>query len=200
MHIDVKDYSFAHSGVAVSDNPAGPYKYLGSFQPNGQMARDMTLFKDDDNKAYLIYSSENNNTMHVCLLSDDYLSPTKTWSRILIDRNREAPALFKNKGQYYLITSACTGWSPNPATYAVASQPLGPWQEYDNPCTGEEAELHFNHKALLFCQLKEKLINIFSWQNRWNKVDLENSKYVWLPLSIKNGKIEITSPLSHSAQ
>ncbi|TMI91912.1 MAG: glycosyl hydrolase family 43, partial [Bacteroidetes bacterium] len=105
MHIDKKDYSFAHAGVAVSDNPIGPYKYLGSIQPNGQMSRDMTLFKDDDNKAYLIYSSESNNTMHVCLLSDDYLSPTKNWSRILVDRNREAPALFKNKDKYYLVTS-----------------------------------------------------------------------------------------------
>ena len=200
MHIDVKDYSFAHSGVAVSDNPAGPYKYLGSFQPNGQMARDMTLFKDDDNKAYLIYSSENNNTMHVCLLSDDYLSPTKTWSRILIDRNREAPALFKNKGQYYLITSACTGWSPNPATYAVASQPLGPWQEYDNPCTGEEAETTFQSQSTFVLPVKGKTDQYIFMADRWNKVDLENSKYVWLPLSIKNGKVEITSPLSHSAQ
>jgi beta-xylosidase len=160
----------------------------------------MTLFKDDDNKAYLIYSSENNNTMHVCLLSDDYLSPTKTWSRILIDRNREAPALFKNKGKYYLITSACTGWSPNPATYAVASQPLGPWKEYDNPCTGEEAETTFQSQSTFVLPVKGQTDQYIFMADRWNKVDLENSKYVWLPLSIKNGKVEITSPLPHSAQ
>ncbi len=195
MHIDAKDYSFAHSGVAVSDDPAGPYKYLGSFQPNGQMARDMTLFKDDDNKAYLIYSSENNNTMHVCLLSDDYLSPTKTWSRILIDRNREAPALFKNKGKYYLITSACTGWSPNPATYAVASQPLGPWKEYDNPCTGEEAETTFQSQSTFVLPVKGKSDQYIFMADKWNRFDLENSKYVWLPLHIKNGKVEITPTL-----
>jgi beta-xylosidase len=200
VHIDAKDYSFAHSGVAVSDDPAGPYKYLGSFQPNGQMARDMTLFKDDDNKAYLIYSSENNNTMHVCLLSNDYLSPTKTWSRILIDRNREAPALFKHKGKYYLVTSACTGWSPNAATYAVASQPLGPWKEYNNPCTGEEAETTFQSQSTFVLPVKGKTDQYIFMADRWNKVDLENSKYVWLPLSIKNGKVEITSPLPHSAQ
>src|SRR5436190_432077 len=154
MHIDKKDYSFAHAGVAVSDNPIGPYKYLGSIQPNGQMSRDMTLFKDDDNKAYLIYSSESNNTMHVCLLSDDYLSPTKNWSRILVDRNREAPALFKNKDKYYLVTSACTGWSPNAATYAVASNPLGPWKEYGNPCMGEEAETTFRSQSTFVLPIK----------------------------------------------
>ena len=195
MHIDAKDYSFAHAGVAVSDDPAGPYKYLGSIQPNGQMARDMTLFKDDDNKAYLIYSSENNNTMHVCLLSDDYLSPTKTWSRILIDRNREAPALFKNKGKYYLVTSACTGWSPNAATYAIASQPLGPWKEYNNPCKGEEAETTFQSQSTFVLPVKGKTDQYIFMADKWNRFDLENSKYIWLPLYIKNGKVEITTPL-----
>jgi len=191
MHIDAKDYSFAHAGVAVSDNPAGPYKYLGSVQPNGQMSRDMTLFKDDDNKAYLIYSSENNNTMHVCLLSDDYLSPTKNWSKILIDRNREAPALFKNQDKYYLVTSACTGWSPNAATYAVASHPLGPWKEYDNPCTGEGAETTFQSQSTFVLPIKGKTDQYIFMADKWNKLDLENSKYVWLPLLIKNGKVEI---------
>jgi beta-xylosidase len=195
MHIDTKDYSFAHSGVAISDNPAGPYKYLGSMQPNGQMARDMTLFKDDDNKAYLIYSSEYNNTMHVCLLSDDYLSPTKTWSRILVDRNREAPALFKNKGKYYLVTSACTGWSPNAASYTVASHPLGPWKEYGNPCIGEEAETTFQSQSTFVLPVKGKKDQYIFMADKWNKFDLQNSKYVWLPLHIKNGKVEITPAL-----
>ncbi|MDB5021056.1 MAG: family 43 glycosylhydrolase [Pedobacter sp.] len=42
MHIDAKDYSYSQSGVAVSDNPAGPYHYISSVKPNGQMARYMT--------------------------------------------------------------------------------------------------------------------------------------------------------------
>ena len=33
----------------------------------GQMARDMTLFVDDDGKAYHIYSSESNSTLHLSL-------------------------------------------------------------------------------------------------------------------------------------
>src|SRR5580698_9810374 len=50
MHIDKEDYSYARAGVAVSDKPQGPYNYLGSFQPNGQESRDMTIFKDEDGK------------------------------------------------------------------------------------------------------------------------------------------------------
>jgi hypothetical protein len=34
LHQDSPDYQAARSGVAVSDTPAGPFKYLGSFRPN----------------------------------------------------------------------------------------------------------------------------------------------------------------------
>lgn len=191
MHIDKKDYSYARSGVAISDKPAGPYKYLGSVRPNGQMARDMTLFKDDDNKAYIIYSSENNNTMHVCLLSNDYLSPTKTYSRILEGKNREAPALFKHKHNYYLVTSGCTGWSPNAASYAVASYPLGPWKEYDNPCQGPGGETTFQSQGSFILPVKGKQDQYIFIADKWNKGDLENSTYLWLRLYIRKGKVEI---------
>ncbi|HEY1871119.1 MAG TPA: glycoside hydrolase family 43 protein, partial [Chitinophagaceae bacterium] len=156
MHVDANDYSYSRAGVAVSDKPVGPYHYLRSVRPNEQMSRDMTLFKDDDRKAYLIYSSENNNTMQVCLLSDDYLNPTKTYSRILMNRNREAPAIFKDEGKYFLITSSCTGWSPNAATYAVADKPLGPWKEYGNPCVGSGAETTFDSQSTFVLPVGDK--------------------------------------------
>jgi beta-xylosidase len=188
MHIDANDYSYSQAGVAISDNPVGPFKYLGSVKPNGNMARDMTVFKDDDNKAYLIFSSENNKTMHVCLLSDDYLSPGKTESRILVNREREAPAMFKNQGKYYLITSGCTGWSPNAATYAVADAPLGPWKEYGNPCVGPDANTTFQSQSTFVLPLPGKKNTFLFMADRWNKQNLEESRYIWLPLQIVNGK------------
>lgn len=48
----------------------------------GQMSRDMTLFVDDDGKAYHIYSSEDNLTLQIAELSDDYLSHTGKYIRI----------------------------------------------------------------------------------------------------------------------
>ena len=193
MHIDRNDYSYARAGVAVSDDPAGPYQYLGSLRPNGQMARDMTLFRDDDNKAYLVYSSENNNTMHICLLSDDYLSPTKTYSRILENRNREAPALFKSKSKYYLVTSGCTGWSPNAATYAVASHPLGPWKELDNPCKGPAGETTFQSQGTFILPVRNKRRQYFFIADQWNKTDLEKSTFRWFHLSVKKNKVQIAA-------
>ncbi len=188
MHVDKNDYSYSQAGVAVSDKPAGPYRYLGSVKPNGQMSRDMTLFQDEDGKAYLIYASEQNNTMQVCLLASDYLKPSKTFSRILVNRRREAPALFKNKGKYYLITSSCTGWSPNAATYAVADHPLGPYKEYGNPCQGPGSETTYEAQSTYVLPVGSRYIFM---ADRWNKLDLEKSTYIWLPLSVKGGKVEI---------
>jgi beta-xylosidase len=191
MHVDKKDYSYSHAGVAISDNPVGPYHYTGSTKPNGQLLGDMTLFRDDNGKAYLIYTSEHNNTMQACLLSDDYLSPTKTFSRILVDRRREAPALFKSDGKYYLITSSCTGWSPNAATYAVADKVLGPWKEYGNPCTGPGAGTTFESQSTYVLPVDVKAGKFLFMADTWNKTDLEKSTYLWLPLKINNGQVEI---------
>jgi hypothetical protein len=155
------------------------------------MARDMTVFKDDDEKAYLIYSSESNKTMHVCLLSDDYLSPTTKYTRISSAINREAPAVFKYKKKYYLITSDCTGWSPNPATYAIADNLLGEWKKMGNPCKGAGAENTFQSQSTFVLPMPGKKDTFIFMADQWNKSNLEGSGYIWLPLIMKNDQPEI---------
>jgi beta-galactosidase len=67
FHLELKDkgYSAARAGVATSKSPTGPYTFVRDFRPDGEMSRDMTLYKDDDGKAYLITTSENNQTQHL---------------------------------------------------------------------------------------------------------------------------------------
>jgi beta-xylosidase len=194
MHVDSETYGYSQAGVAISDQPTGPYRYLGSVRPNGYMARDMTVFKDDDEKAYLVFASEYNATMHICRLSADYLSPTPTFRRILVNQNREAPALFKHQGYYYLITSGCTGWSPNAATYARATHPLGKWKQYKSPCVGPNADSTFHSQSTFVLPLKGKPNEFLFMADRWNKQDLEDSRYVWLPLRMVNKRPQIIGP------
>lgn len=54
MHIDDSNYDEAKVGVATSSSVCGSYDYHGSFNPLGQQSRDMGLFKDDNNTAYLL--------------------------------------------------------------------------------------------------------------------------------------------------
>lgn len=192
MHIDAADYSLAHAGVAVSDQPTGPFQYVSSARPNGNMARDMTLFKDDDEAAYLIYSSENNETMRICKLSEDYLAPTKTESRNFIKLSREAPAIFKSLGVYYLVTSGCTGWAANPAMYATADNILKDWTIHENPCVGPEADKTFNAQSTFVVPSIKRPGQFIFMADRWNQFDLQDSRYLWLPLKIVNGKMIIT--------
>ena len=193
FHVDSQDYSYSRSGVAISDKPQGPYTYLGSVRPNNFTSRDMTLFKDDDGKAYHVFASESNATMHISLLSDDYLKPSGVYRRILINKYREAPAMFKHQGKYFLITSGCTGWSPNAAMLASSDSILGNWDEMYNPCVGSKGDSTFLSQSTFVLPIHGKPENFIFMADRWNKTNLEDSRYVWLPLIFKNDSVAINA-------
>ncbi len=191
MHIDTADYAYARAGFAISDTPTGPYHYLGSFRPNGAMSRDMTLFQDEDGTAYHVFASEDNRTMHVSLLSDDYLRPSGKVIRTLEDRSREAPAIFKHQGNYYLITSGCTGWTPNAAEYAMASSMFGPWNVMANPCRGARSEETFGAQGTFVLPVVGKPGKYIFMADIWDKHNLSDSRYAWLPVRFHSDRIVI---------
>lgn len=181
-HVESADYSKAAAGVAVSDSPTGPFKYLGSFRPNNAMSRDQTVFVDDNGKAYQFASSEENRTMYINELTDDYLRPTGRFTRNFIGASREAPAVFKRDGKYYVLTSGCTGWDPNVAQIAVADSIMGEWTMLGDPCRGPEADKTFYAQSTYVQPVQGKEDCYLAMFDRWNKTDLENSRYVWLPI------------------
>ena len=191
MHIDSEDYKFACAGVAISDKPEGPYTYLGSLRPNGQMSRDQTLFKDTDGKAYQICSSENNETMYINELMDDYLKPTGKFKRIFIGLSREAPAMVKHKGMYYILSSGCTGWDPNPAAYGVSESIMGDYTIVENPCRGKDADKTFYAQSTFILPVQGRENSYIALFDRWNKLDLPDSRYVWLPMHFEGDRMVI---------
>ena len=110
----------------------------------------MNLFVDDDGKAYHIYSSEENSTLHIAELDPTYTGYTGKYIRVFINRFMEAPAMFKKDGNYYLIMSGCSGWNPNAARSAIASSIWGEWKELGNPCIGQDADLTFSFSKHLY--------------------------------------------------
>ncbi|GAB4816625.1 hypothetical protein N2152v2_003671 [Parachlorella kessleri] len=190
MHIDDAHYDEAKAGVARARSPTGPFEYLGSSRPNRQMSRDMTVFKDDDGKAYLFYSSEENQVMHVAQLAPNYLSVVTNYDRVLVGLSREAPAVFKHQGLYLLLTSGCTGWLPNAAEVFAAPSPKGPWQSLGNPCQDADViacNTTFGAQdTYVFPVLgRDGRGNFILMADRWNPQDLGSSRYVWLPLRVK---------------
>ena len=191
MHIDNHDYGKASAGVAVGDSPTGPFTYIESVHPNGQIARDLTVYKDDDGKAYLIYSSEGNATMQISQLTADYLKTVGTYTRNFADKFREAPAIFKRGGKYYIVSSGCTGWSPNEAEYAVADCITGPYTAINNPCRGKDADKTFYGQSTFVLPVygvEDTFIMMF---DKWNKVDLIDSRYIWLPIKFEGDELTV---------
>ncbi|RYG30889.1 hypothetical protein EON81_24040, partial [bacterium] len=90
-HMDANGYGVSEAGVALGDKPTGPFRWLYSFRPvRGSTFRDMNVFQDDDGRAYVIYSGEENQTMHVVRLNREFtgldgpLTEGENWSRIFV--------------------------------------------------------------------------------------------------------------------
>jgi len=213
MHLDDRNYLTSQAGVAVSESPTGPFRFVRAFRPIrfdtdygaddrarqkelGGTYRDMNLFQDDDGRAYAFYSSEGNWTMYVVRLNADYTDierpavQGKTWGRIHIRQMREAPAPFKYGGKYFLVTSGCTGWAPNAANYAVASNVLGPYVVKGNPVTGPGADTTFEAQSTFVLPTPGKPAGNFIFMaDRWKEHRLEDSRYVWLPFRVETGDV-----------
>lgn len=191
LHVDRRDYGYARVGIAVSDQVTGPYVFQGTIMPHHSDSRDMTVFKDEDGQAYLLHSSEWNATLYIGRLSIDYLHTTDAFTRNFEKGYREAPAVFKHKRKYYLISSGCTGWDPNPAQLAVAENMLGPWQVQGNPCKGPNAEQTFFAQSTFVLPVAGKTDAFIAMFDIWKKEDLASSRYVWLPVQFDGERVII---------
>ncbi len=207
------NYAAACAGVAVSDTPFGPYRFVGRYRLNTcppdqedkhpqskGMARDMNLFKDTDGTAYIIYSSEENLTLYISKLNEDYTyleTPPekavygKDFIRLFPGAQREAPALFLRDGKYYLMTSGCTGWAPNQARYYTSDSVMGEWVSHGDPCVGDTNKTTFESQST--CIFKDITSGTWIYMgDRWFSDKLNDSRYIWLPIEFKdNGDMEI---------
>ncbi|MFI6831749.1 glycoside hydrolase family 43 protein [Kribbella sp. NPDC050241] len=208
-------YARAEAGVAIADSPTGPFRWIDSyrlnrvpsdsvpwcgtgsaFDPAGGMARDMNLFVDDDGTAYIVYSSEENRTMYISKLNKSYTylsAPPekavqgKDFVRTLACNQREAPAMFKSEGTYYLITSGATGWDPNPARYATATSVLGQWTDKGSPISGAGAADTYRSQSTSVIPVDPARNKYAFMGDRWTPDDLANAPYIWMPMSFGEG-------------
>lgn len=149
--------------------------------PGGQMSRDMTVFIDDDGKAYHIHSAEENLTLNIAELTDDYLDYTGKYIRLAPGGHNEAPTIFKRNNVYWMITSGCTGWEPNEARMFKATSIWGPWEQLPSPFKGEGAEKSFYTQGTYIFKLEGTDHYLFM-ADRWIPRSLKNSRHIWLPI------------------
>lgn len=188
MHVDLPDYCYAGVGVAVSKIPTGPFQLLYTKRPNGQDSRDMTVFVDYDDTAYLVHSSNWNQTMNISRLTEDYRDVDGLYVSVLIDQNREAPAIIYEQGRYYMITSGCTGWNYNSALVAESHNVLGRWKLIDNPCEGDGYRDTFKGQSTYLFRDGEQ---IYLLLDHWIPESLQDSGYSILPVFVDGGRVRV---------
>jgi len=183
MHVDSTNYGDARAGVAESSTPCGPYTYLGSSRPLGQLSRDLNLFEDTDGTAYLL-SEDRNNGLRIDKLSDNYESVV---SPVAVLADYEAPAMVKSGGMYYLFGSHLTGWNTNDNDYTTATSLAGPWSPWKTFAPAGTNTFDSQTSTIVPVAGNKGTTYIYVG-DRWKPSDLFDSAPIWLPISIGGGR------------
>ena len=143
----IKGEAYPGIGVAVADNPAGPYTDpIGKPLVKGWFKIDPTVIIDDNGQAYLYYG---NNNLWYAKLSKSMTSLSSSEISVNVkDENafgphknengdpnfEEASWIYKRNGKYYLEYAA--GGVPEHWAYSTANKVTGPWT-YQGKVMGE---------------------------------------------------------------
>lgn len=182
----------------VSDHMEGDYDLYDISCVNGILSRDYTLFKDDtDGRVYFIGAVNTNADILGVQLNDDYLDGTSNASIILDGVKYETPAIFKMYDMYFGLFSGCTYWKPNRSRWAYSYNMLEGWsyERVFTDVTGSGIEFcvddvkgttYDSQSAFVFKVGgdDQKLVYV---GDRWDENNLESSKQVWLPISMRSG-------------
>jgi len=190
FHLDDRRYAFARVGIAVSDRPTGPFKYVKSFRPLDHESRDIGQFIDDDGTAYLVFEDRPYG-FRIARLAPDYMSLDK--EMCLIKEHMEGGAIVHYKGLYYAIGSSLTGWNPNPNKYATSASLEGPWSAFTDIAPPEKKT--YGSQSTMMLKVKgTKDTTVIFMGDIWKPRTQWESTYLWMPVEIGDGKLHLPEP------
>ncbi|MBE7038749.1 MAG: hypothetical protein E7404_07610 [Ruminococcaceae bacterium] len=131
--------------VAVADKITDEFKMISAKTILGVSSGDFDLVCDEKTKKAYIYFDKvhdyktnhlDYSKQHDCVvcapLNDDYTDVEGSYTEHLKTSGgadgREAPSFFERDGKKYLLTSATTGYFPNPTECAVCDSYQGDWE------------------------------------------------------------------------
>jgi len=179
---------WCNRGIATSTSPTGPFTKLFDSTVYGVNTGDMSVFKDDDGKAYYCWEIWNNGatSQALALMTGDYIGLEKkiqTWS----NSDREANNIMKRRGKYYYLTSLMMGIDPTLTKYWTAPSITGPWTtnlvsvilpgDTKNDSWSTQCDFVFAFKGT------KDTVQMYDG-DRWKQTEtIHQGGYAWLPIT-----------------
>jgi hypothetical protein len=182
---------WCNRGIATSTSPTGPFTKLFDSTVYGANTGDMSVFKDDDGKAYYCWEIWNNGktSQALALMTWDYINLEKkvqTWS----NSDREANCIMKRRGKYYYLTSLMMGIDPTLTKYWTAPSIDGPWTTnlVSVILPGDAANDSWSTQVDFVFAFKGTKDTVQMYDgDRWKQTETNRQGgYVWLPITFSS--------------
>ena len=179
---------WCNRGIATSTSPTGPFTKLFDSTVYGVNTGDMSVFKDDDGKAYYCWEIWNNGatSQAFALMTWDYVNLEKkvqTWP----NSDREANNMMKRRGKYFYLTSLMMGIDPTLTQYWTAPSIDGPWTTKLVPVIlpGDTKNDSWSTQCDFVFTFKGTKDTVFMYDgDRWKQTEtIHQGGYAWLPIT-----------------
>ena len=185
-HWEQSNYGASEAAVFECDEVNGEYRYVWSGRPLGIKSRDCNVFVDDDGTAYFISTTSENTNLGLFRLTDDYRAAAEH-TVLQPGQRREAPAIVKVDGRYYMLSSACSGWDPNQCKLTTSTSLTDGWTSL----TGLGNPIAYDTQAASILTIKGTKATTYLYVgDRWQDPDLPQSKTIIFPISFHDGVCE----------
>lgn len=186
-HADNSSYGFLLQGFATSESVTGPYEFVSATAPLGNWSQDFGMFTDyNSGRSYALYS--NGDTVEG---RDDYISvfnaDVSALEQVVYRFDKfdlEAPGIVQTEHDgYFMLMSHKTGYRPNDVVAFRADALAGPWSQA-TPLAPADTRT-WNSQSGFVLRIHGTLATTYLYLgDQWDSYELEDSRYIWLPLSV----------------
>ncbi len=167
--------------------PGERFTFYGAINPEGDDTRDLNVYVDDDNSAYLIAAVHSNADLALYKLNEDWTGVERKLCNVNEGRWRELPSMLKVDGIYYLFSSGTAGWYPTQGMYNTATSIEGPW----SPLKTVGNTTTFSSQSGSVSRLKDGstnyIMSTYRWMYYWKDAVLRTTTNRRYPVKVSNG-------------
>ncbi len=171
----------------ASATPGERFTFHRAIRPEGGDTRDLNVYVDDDNKAYLIAAINVNADLALYELNEDWTDVTRLVCIVNKNSWRELPSMLKVDGIYYLFSSGTAGWYPTQGMYNTATSIDGPW----SPLRPVGNTTTFSSQSGTVFKLKDGssnyIMSTYRWMYFWNDAIVKRTTNRRYPITVSNG-------------